>query len=199
MKHHLASCGSVVAVIMVAHLGSLSGAGSSISGKVRVTGLASNANVVVYIQQAPGVFKPPAKPVTMDQEKMQFIPPVLPVVLGTTVRFLNSDPTLHDVFSPDNERYNLPGWPQGQTKDYAFSECMNFPCVYTQLCRLHPEMEAYIVVLQNPFFGVSKADGRYQIDDVPPGHYVVGMWHPKLIAQSRGVTIEVGKPVVVDF
>ena len=30
---------------------------------------------------------------------------------------------------------------------------------------------------------------------VPPGQYVVGMWHPKLIAQSKPVTIEVSKPL----
>ena len=70
------------------------------------------------------------------------MPHVLPVVAGTTVKFLNSDPTPHNVFSPDNEKYNLGTWPQGQTKDYVFNKCTKFPCVYTQLCRVHPEMEA---------------------------------------------------------
>ena len=81
---------------------------------------------------------------------MQFIPHVLPVVAGTTVKFLNSDPTPHNVFSPDNEKYNLGTWPQGQSKDYVFSKCTKFPCVYTQLCRVHPEMEGFVVVAAEP-------------------------------------------------
>jgi hypothetical protein len=41
----------------------------SISGTVKVTGSASAADVVVYIQQAPGTFPPPAKPVEMDRSR----------------------------------------------------------------------------------------------------------------------------------
>ena len=191
--------GSVLISIIVAHMGLLSGAGSSISGTVKVTGAASSADVVVYVQQAPGTFTLPAKPVTMDQKQMQFLPRVLPVVAGTTVKFVNSDPTPHNVFSPDNEKYNLGTWPQGQAKDYAFSKCAKFPCVYTQLCRVHPEMLGYVVVLQNPFFGVSDKNGAYKIDNVPPGTYVLAVWHAKTKAPPQPVTVEAGKPLTIDF
>jgi hypothetical protein len=121
------------------------------------------------------------------------------VVAGTAVRFLNSDPTPHNVFSPDNEKYNLGTWPQGLTKDYTFSKCTKFPCVYTQLCRVHPEMEAYIVVLQNPFFAVTRKEGTYDIANVPPGTYQLAVWHAKGKAQPKAVTVDTGKPAVVDF
>ena len=39
-----------------------------------VLGSASGADVVVYIQQAPGTFTPPAKPIEMDQGRMRFAP-----------------------------------------------------------------------------------------------------------------------------
>ena len=42
--------------------------------------------------------------------------------MGTTVKFLNSDPTQHNVFTPDYEKYNLGTWPQGQTKDQRVRE-----------------------------------------------------------------------------
>ena len=116
---------------------------------------------------------------------MKFAPHVLPIVAGTTVRFLNSDPTQHNVFSPDYEKYNLGTWPQGQTKDHVFAKCAKAPCVYVQLCRIHPEMEAYVVVLQNPFFAVTAADGQYKIDNVPPGSYSLGVWHAKGKAQPK--------------
>jgi plastocyanin len=173
-------------------------AGSTVSGTVKISGLASNADAVVYVQQAPGTF-PAGKPADMDQRKMQFLPHVLPIVAGTPVKFLNSDPTPHNVFSPDNEKYNLGTWPQGQTKDYVFSKCAKPPCVYTQLCRVHPEMEGYIVVLQNPFFAVTGKDGHYQIDNVPPGTYTLAVWHSKAKTQPKPVTVEAGKPVNVDF
>jgi plastocyanin len=174
-------------------------ADGSISGSVKAAGLASNADAVVWIQQAPGTAKPPAQPVTMDQKQMQFLPHVLPVVLGTTVRFLNSDPTAHNVFSPDLEKYNLGTWPKDQFKDHAFATCAKFPCVYTQLCRVHPEMEGFVVVLPNSYFTVSNKEGRFDIAGVPPGQYTVAVWHPKLKAQPKPVTVEAGKPASVDF
>src|SRR5512141_2665925 len=148
-------------------------ADGSITGTVKAAGLASNADAVVWVQQVPGTFKPPAQPVTMDQKQMQFIPHVLPVVLGTSVRFLNSDPTPHNVFSPDFEKYNLGTWPQGQSKDHAFAACAKFPCVYTQLCRVHPEMEGFVVVLPNTYYAVSNKEGHFEIAGVPPGQYTV--------------------------
>ncbi len=187
-----------VAAIVAAHLVLVSGAGGEIAGTVKVTGAASNADAVVFVQQAPGTFSA-QKPAEMDQRKMQFIPHVLPVMVGTTVKFLNSDPTAHNVFSPDIEKYNLGTWPQGQSKDHVFAACAKAPCVYTQLCRVHPEMEGFIVVLQNPFFAVTDKDGKYRIEGVPPGSYTLAVWHAKAKAQPRPVTVDASKPASVDF
>jgi len=123
----------------------------------------------------------------------------VPILAGTTVQFLNSDLTPHNVFSPDHEKYNLGTWPQGQTKDHVFKTCAKAPCSYVQLCRVHPEMEGYIVVLQNPFFAVTGADGHYKIENVPPGSYSLGVWQSKLKAAPKPVTVDAAKPAVVDF
>jgi plastocyanin len=197
MKRCLVGATLATALVMGLLLVHPAAAGSSITGTVKAAGLASNADAVVYLQQAPGTFKPATE--AMDQKKMQFIPHVLAVVSGSTVKFTNSDPTPHNVFSPDNEKYNLGTWPQGQSKDYTFNKCAKFPCVYTQLCRVHPEMEGFIVVLQNSYFAVSDRDGKYEIKDVPPGAYTVAVWHPRLKGQPKPVTVEAGKPAVVDF
>jgi plastocyanin len=195
-RHSMFFAAAVASTLLTAN--GLLGAGSTISGTVKIAGLASNADAVVYVQQAPGTF-PAGKPADMDQRKMQFIPHVLPIVAGTTVKFLNSDPTPHNVFSPDNEKYNLGTWPQGQTKDYVFSKCAKPPCVYTQLCRVHSEMEGYVVVLQNPFFAVTGKEGHYQIDNVPPGNYTLAVWHSKAKTPPKAVTVEAGKPATADF
>lgn len=188
---------ALLAVASASPAGRLSAAGSSITGTVKATGLASNADAVVYLQEAaPG---PAPAVVTMDQRKMQFVPHVLPVQIGTTVKFLNSDPTPHNVFSPDFEKYNLGTWPQGQAKEYTFSKCAKFPCAYTQLCRVHPEMEGFIVVLPSRYFAVSERDGRYEIANVPPGRYTVAVWHPRLKGAPTGVTVVAGKGSTADF
>ena len=107
MPRHSLVLGSVMVAMALVGIVAPCAAAVSISGTVKVTGSASAADVVVYIQQAPGPFTPPSKPVEMDQKQFQFIPHVLPVLAGTKVAFLNSDPTPHNVFSPDNEKYNL--------------------------------------------------------------------------------------------
>jgi len=192
----------VVAAFALALVGamvsSLSAADGIIAGTVKATGLSSNADAVVYLQEAKGA-SPSSAPASMDQRKMQFIPHVLPVVVGTTVKFLNSDPTPHNVFSPDFEKYNLGTWPQGQSKDHTFAQCAKFPCVYTQLCRVHSEMEGFVVVLPSHHFAVSDKEGRFEIKDVPPGSYTVGVWHPKLKAAPKPVTVEAGKAAAADF
>jgi plastocyanin len=191
--------GPALVAVLAAHAHPTSAADGTIQGTVKVTGLASNADAVVYVVQAAGPTAPPNKPADIDQRNMQFLPHVLPIVAGTTVRFLNSDPTAHNVFSPDHEKYDLGTWSQGQSKTHAFATCPKPPCVYVQLCRIHPEMEAYVVVLQNPFFAITAADGRYKIDNVPPGSYTLGVWHAKGKAQPKPAAVDAAKPAVVDF
>ena len=172
-------------------------AGGTIEGTVNTGGVAS-ADAVVYIQHAEGSFAP-AGPANMDQRSMKFTPHVLPIVAGTTVKFLNSDPTQHNVFSPDYEKYDLGTWPQGQTKDRVFAKCAKAPCAYVQLCRIHPEMEAYVVVLQNPYFAVTDRDGHYRIENIPPGATSLGVWAAKGKAPVKPVTVDAAKPSKVDF
>ena len=154
-----------------------------ITGKVTIAGMRHNADAVVYIDAIPGkTFDAPEEHVTIDQKGMVFDPHVLPVLEGTTVDFLNSDPFLHNVFTPDKcaEKFNLGSWPQGETRSYTFAE----PCVAVLLCNVHPEMEAFVVAAPTPYFSVTERSGAYVIEDVPDGTYTVKVWHPKI----KGVT-----------
>jgi plastocyanin len=187
----------VVSVIAAATIGALAVSASrgraadngSVTGTVVAKGLSTNADVVVRLE-APGLApKPPATPVEMDQKGKTFVPHVLPLVQGATVKFLNSDPFAHNVFSPEG-RYDLGSWQQGQTMDRAFTK----PGVYTQLCRIHPEMEAYVVVLDTPYFAKTDQTGAFQISNVPPGRYTLVAWSEKLKEARQPVTVEAGKP-----
>src|SRR5262245_52009555 len=105
MKPHSIAGHGALAVSILVGLGPATA--GNLAGTIAVSGRPSNADVVVYIQQVPGTFRAPTAPVEMDERNFRYIPHVLPVMVGSTVKFLNSDPTPHNVFSPDNEKYNL--------------------------------------------------------------------------------------------
>ena len=170
-------------------------AGGTIEGKVTARPAKYTAGTVVYLKEVPGSHPPPREPVVMDQKGMKFVPHVLPIVRGTRVRFVNSDTVRHNVFSPDGEKYDLGTWPTGESREYLFKQLG----VYTQLCNVHPEMEAFVVVLQNPYFAVTAEDGRYKIDGVPPGKYTLSVWNEKLKGDDQPVEVQEGKAVTANF
>jgi plastocyanin len=166
----------------------------TVTGTITAKGLRSSGDIVVSLQ-APGLtVTPPSQEPEMDQKGMVFIPHVLPVVKGTTVKFLNSDPYAHNVFSPEG-KYNLGTWPTGQTREHKFDK----PGVYTQLCRVHPEMEAFIVVLDTPYFAVTDKTGKFTIEGVPAGKYTLVAWSEKLKEGKQTVTVENGKSITTDL
>jgi len=173
-------------------------AAGDVTGKITARGARDAGNAVVYIEKITGkTFTPPKEPAAMDQKDMTFIPHVLPILVGTTVAFLNSDPVLHNIFSPDAvaDKMNLGSWPKGQTRDFTFKK----PGVAALLCNVHPEMSAYIVVVESPYFAVSVKDGSYTIKNVPPGKYTLQIWHEKLKGKPVEVTVPETGSVTADF
>lgn len=171
---------------------------ATLSGKVEARGQRHNGDAVVYVDTIPGkTFAPPDKPVQIDQKGMEFVPHVQPVLVGTTVDFLNSDAFLHNVFTPDKcaGKFNLGTWPQGQSRSYKFEQ----PCVAVLLCNVHPEMEAFVVTVPTPYFAVTDRKGAYSIDDLPDGTYTLKIWHPKLKEISQSVTVSGSTTVDIEL
>ena len=161
---------------------------ASVEGQIVVRNARDNANAVVYIDAIPGKrFAPPANPIVLDQINLTFVPHVLPVLLGTTVAFPNSDEIRHNVFSPGPPRFNLGTYPQKTTKYHLFDK----PGVWTMLCNVHAEMSAYVVVTETPYFARTGKDGKFVLNNVPPGKYILKIWHEK--AKPSAVGIEVGE------
>ncbi len=167
---------------------------SVVSGTVVVKGVKSSADAVITLE-APGLeLSPPAEPVKIDQKGFRFIPHVVVVQTGTTIRFLNNDPEPHNVYSPEG-RYNLGTWPTGDTRDHSFKK----PGIFTQLCNIHPDMLAYVVVVDTPHFAVTDAKGSFVIRNVPPGKYTLVAWHEKKDGFEREIEVVAGKPLVLDL
>lgn len=170
----------------------------TIKGKVAVKGARDARDVVVYIDDVPGEFKPAEKHAMMDQKNLTFIPHVLPILQGTTVDFQNSDDVLHNVFSPDKcaNKFNLGTWPKGEKRSYTFKE---LGCVSVMLCNVHPEMESWVLSLQNPYFFKTDKDGVFTIENVPAGKYAVKVWHQKLKGKPQTIEVPESGDVTVNF
>jgi plastocyanin len=193
----------LLAVVILLALALLAGIqpalAGGITGKVKAKGVKNSGDAVIYIDKIAGkTYATPKEHARMDQKNLAFVPHVLPVIIGTTVDFINSDDVLHNVFSPDKcaDKFNLGSWPKGQSKSYTFKEP---GCVSTLLCNVHPEMEGYVLVVETPYYAVSSKDGSYTIKDVPPGKYTLKIWHEKLKGQDVPVEVPDKGNVTVDF
>lgn len=171
------------------------GSAATLTGKVKVPGAHDNANVLVYIASAPGQFPVQSSP-QVDQRNLRFEPRLLPIVVGTTVNFLNGDDVQHNVFtpSPAGDFFNLGAWPKGQTKRYTFTKMGKVEL----LCNVHHEMRGYILVMQNPFFAVTDSAGNFRIDNVPPGTYQLKVWHERAAAPAKTIQVSSGA-LAADF
>lgn len=50
--------------------------------------------------------------------------------------------------------------------------------LFVMQCGFHPYMFAWGLVVNNPYFFITKEDGKFSITDVPPGDYILSAWHP---------------------
>lgn len=167
--------------------------GGTIAGKVEVTPHKYLPETVVYVEKAAGTFAP--KTVSMDQKALAFVPHVLVVTKGDTVKFLNHDKVAHNVYSPDGTPYNLGSFKPDEARTHTFEDTG----AYSQLCSIHPEMLGWIFVNQNPYAAAVDAKGHYVIKDVPPGSYQLGVWNSHLKAAPKPVTVTAGKTAEVSF
>lgn len=170
-----------------------------ITGKVTAKGKKNINNAVIYIGKIPEKsFSAPDSHAMMDQKNLKFFPHVLPILAGTTVDFLNSDDVLHNVFTSNGcaDNCNLGSYPKGESRSYTFN---NPNCIISVLCNVHPEMEAYIVTLETPYYAVSIEDGSYKIKDVPEGTYTLKIWHEKYHSSDKIINVPDSGEVIVNF
>lgn len=193
------------AILFLAPLGRAQAAGDTgqVVGQVQVltrdnqpTG--DNSGVVVYLRevgQNKG-FKPPAGPVSMVSENMEFDPEVLPILAGTAVAFPNDDDTVHNAFSiSKSDPFDVGSYGRGPGKKVVFKN----PGQVNVNCNLHPHMAAYILVLGNPYYAQTDEKGNYTIKDVPAGSYTLVCWFPYGFIQQQPVAVKPAGTAKADF
>jgi plastocyanin len=156
---------------------------------------------VVYLETAPRAAfeQSEERRARMDQRHERFVPHVLAIVAGTYVDFPNGDSTYHNVFSlSKTKEFNLGRYATGRSKAVRFER----PGVVRVFCDIHSHMSAFILVFAHRFFAVTDDDGRYHLDNVPPGTYTVVVWNETIHGDPPKRTITIpdgGGDVDADF
>jgi plastocyanin len=172
-----------------------------ITGTVKVKGLRTPANVLVYLAKAPPIAIDLSNTkFVMDQQNLEFMPHILPVPVGSTVHFPNNDKVDHNVFSMSRtKKFNLGSYKPGESKTVVFDK----PGIVEMRCDVHAEMAAYILVLKSPYFAVTDKTGRFKIpdydylkkvgltgiDSLAAGKYSIKTWHEKLKTKKIAVVV----------
>jgi hypothetical protein len=105
---------------------------------------------------------------------------------GTTVQFPNNDTVFHNVFAYfEAKRFDLGMYPRGATRSVTFEK----PGVVSVLCNVHPQMSAFIVIVDTPYYAAADRDGSFRIKGVPPGTYTLRAWHESGARLERTVTV----------
>jgi plastocyanin len=152
---------------------------------------------VVYIDGPVPGSAPPLEPVqVVIQKDATFVPHVLPVMVGTVVEWPNHDDIYHNVFSMSEAKpFDLGLYKSDVTKKVTFDKVGRVDV----FCSIHTKMNAIVLVLQNPYFGVTDKNGNYTISNVPPGVYQLKAWHERMPPQMQQITVPASGNVAMDF
>jgi plastocyanin len=166
-------------------------AARTISGQVLGQDGKPIANAVVFVQE-PASLPPAAASSTaiMDQFNKTFVPEMLPIAVGTQVRFPNRDQIRHHVYSFSRpKRFELPLYKGEDAPPVLFDK----PGVVKIGCNIHDWMSAIILVLPNEHFAVTREDGTFALPGLGAGTYTITAWH----AQSRDKTEDVAQHITI--
>lgn len=146
---------------------------------------------VVYLETAPrAAFDTnEERHARMDQRNEEFVPHVLAIVAGMWVDFPNDDTTFHNVFSlSKTKEFNLGRYAAGHSKSVRFEQ----PGIVRVFCEIHAHMNAFILVFAHRYFAVTDDEGRYRLENVPPGTYTVEVWNEMLRGDPPKKTVTIG-------
>ena len=134
--------------------------------------------------------------VKTTQKDANFEPHVLPVMVGTTVRWPNEDDIFHNVFSmADAQPFDLGYYKKERVPEVVFDKVGRVDV----FCAIHTKMHCVVLVVPNPFFAKADDKGRFVIPNVPAGTYKLRAWHERLPAQIKEIVVPAEGEVKIDF
>jgi plastocyanin len=121
---------------------------------------------------------------------------VLPIAVGSAVRWPNTDDIFHNVFSlSEAKEFDLGMYTKDKVKEVVFDKVGQVDV----FCAIHSKMHCVVLVLPNRCFAVTTGRGRYLIENVPAGTYRIKAWHERLPAVTKTVVVPADGAATVDF
>jgi hypothetical protein len=152
------------------------------------------SDAVVTVRPAGGV---PSGPIrfpwgtSMVQQNIAFVPHVLIVPVGATVRFPNKDKVRHHIYSFSRPaKFEIKLFGQEESRSYTFTSAG----AVALGCNIHDQMSGFIKVVDTPFAAKSNAAGLAHIDGLATGTAQVTVWHPMLKAKDNELLINIPIP-----
>ena len=152
---------------------------------------------VVYLD---GNFPRPASLPTkeVEQKDLTFIPALLPIEVGTKVQFPNLDDQYHNIFSySPAKRFDL-GRYRPEERPIP-SVTFDQPGLVTLRCDIHEHMRGLILVLNTPYFVMTDTAGRFRLDKLPAGRYILKAWIDSRTTREKSIDLKDGQTLHVDL
>jgi len=156
-------------------------------------------NVFVYVKEGLGnrTFPAPSEPVILDQDGCVYHPHVVGVRVGQRLTIRNSDGILHNInASPSQNR----GFNISQPTNMESTRTFTVPEVMIPIaCDVHGWMQAYVGVLEHPYFSVTGEEGTFSLAQLPPGDYVIEAWHERYGTQTINISLGAQETRSIEF
>jgi hypothetical protein len=151
------------------------------------------ANVFIYLPKVPvGVVAPPLRDtqVTVRLVAARFIPHATIVRVGQTLKYENLDAVAHNVhsFPIRNNPHNWLLKPALQL-DVTYEKSERLPIKVSN--DFFPGLRSWCLALDHPWHAITDSEGRFTIDDLPPGRHELTVWHERVGYLNRKWMVEV--------
>lgn len=158
-------------------------------------------DVVVSLSKVEAGKPFPNKPIHILSENCKFFPDVNVIPQGGTFFVDNQDAVMHNSQVYQKERgkilLNIP-IPAEEISEGKVVFKKHYK-IFQMICGMHEFMQTWGYRVQNPYYSLTKGDGNYKIDNIPPGEYKVIAWHYLMKTRSKKIKISEGETINLDF
>ncbi|HVT45463.1 MAG TPA: hypothetical protein VMT00_13860 [Thermoanaerobaculia bacterium] len=182
-----------LALFTGAAAGPLMAAGAELSVKVDFVSRRGQrpvaAETVIWLEPAGGA--KPARPAEPQRAQIvtrakNLAPRILPVPVGSVIRFPNEDPISHNLFSLSaGNSFDLGLYRRGAGKEQQFGTAG----IVNIYCNVHPNMSAVVVVMESPWFTMADANGTATFRNVAPGKYRLIAWNEQTGSAANDIEV----------
>jgi plastocyanin len=187
---------SILTLAAVALTASVAGTAASDLHGTAQAGDKPQQNAVVWLDAPNASPSVEGRRPVLDQRNLSFAPHVLAVRVGAWVDFPNNDRVFHNVFSfRDGKKFDLGLYPVGARKPVQFDKAG----LSRIFCNIHPNMAAYVLAVDSPFFAVTDERGTFTIPQVPTGTFTYHAWRPGGPDLTGAVAVDAGQPLAIHW